>query len=168
MTLLACVLVPVDVFLISYMKNPDGEKSLHSMHQNKWSALEMVSRSVLLRSSFGRVWLYGYHWHWTFSILHFCSSICCINVNSKIHRNFTCLSMFYQCFGCGSPDSDSIGSLVLHLGPCRKNESQKQEKGKNVFSEVPDVLSWGLEASTCTSVWNPSSWPTNKYNVIFI
>jgi hypothetical protein len=24
-TLLACVLVPVDVFLISYMKNPDGE-----------------------------------------------------------------------------------------------------------------------------------------------
>jgi hypothetical protein len=35
MTLLACVLVPVDVFLISYMKNPDGEKSFLSIHQNK-------------------------------------------------------------------------------------------------------------------------------------
>ncbi len=35
MTLLACVLVPVDVFLISYMKNPDGEKYLRCKHQSK-------------------------------------------------------------------------------------------------------------------------------------
>jgi len=47
MTLLACVLVPVDVFLISYMKNPDGENLVHYF-QNLTILLMQEYRNIII------------------------------------------------------------------------------------------------------------------------
>ncbi len=52
-------------------------------------------------------------------------------------------------------------------GSMQEKWLKKTRKVKDVFSEVPDVPFWELDASTLA--WNPSSWPSNenRYIVIF-